>query len=56
MRITLYDFGRMTVDGEAHTRDVIIHPDRIEGSWWRLKGHRLDTQDLAAVWSSDPAS
>ena len=54
MRITLYDFGRIVVDGETHGRDVIIHPDRVEGSWWRTEGHRLDVQDLERVWDSEP--
>lgn len=54
MRITLYDFGRIVVDGETHTRDVIIHPDRVDGAWWRKEGHRLEVDDLARVWDSAP--
>lgn len=54
MRITLYDFGKIVVDGETHTRDVIIHPDRVEGSWWRQEGHRLRVEDLNGVWESGP--
>ena len=33
MRITVYDFGTITVDGRTHTRDVIIYPERVQGSW-----------------------
>ena len=54
MRITLYDFGKIVVDGEAHTRDVIIHPGRVEGPWWRREGHLLAVDDLAGVWDSGP--
>ncbi|MCH7487129.1 MAG: hypothetical protein IIC04_09095 [Proteobacteria bacterium] len=54
MRITLYDFGKIVVDGETHTRDVIIHPGRVEGSWWRQEGHRLRVEDLNGVWESGP--
>lgn len=54
MRITLYDFGKIVVDGETHTRDVIIHPGRVEGPWWRNEGHRLAVDDLARVWESRP--
>lgn len=54
MRISLYDFGKIIVDGETHTRDVIIHPGRVEGSWWRDEGHRLAVDDLAPVWGSNP--
>ncbi len=50
MRITLYDFGKIVVDGETHTRDVIIHPGRVEGSWWRKEGHRLQVDDLEHAW------
>ncbi len=42
MRITVYDFGKIIVDGKTHTRDVIIYPERVEGSWWQKEGHRLD--------------
>ncbi len=54
MRITLYDFGRMVVDGESHTKDVIVHGDRIEGSWWRKEGHNLAPEDLGSVWERRP--
>ncbi len=54
MRITLYDFGKIVVDGETHTRDVIIHPGRVEGSWWRKEGHCLRVEDLSGVWESGP--
>ena len=54
MRISLYDFGRIVVDGDFHTRDLIIHPDRIEGAWWRKEGHRLFVDDLATVWKDAP--
>ncbi len=54
MRITLYDFGRIVVDGETHTRDVIIHPGRVEGAWWRKEGHRLQVEDLEHAWDSAP--
>lgn len=54
MRITEYEFGRITVDGETHTRDVIIHPGRTDGPWWRQQGHNLEAADLEGVWGSEP--
>ena len=54
MRITVYDFGKIVVDGKTHIRDVIIYPERVEGSWWRKEGHRLDIEDLAHVWGARP--
>ena len=54
MRITVYDFGKIIVDGETHTRDVIIYPERVEGSWWRREGHRLFVEDLEHIWDARP--
>ncbi len=48
-----YDFGVMIVDGEKHTRDLIITPTRIIGNWWRKEGHRLYLDDLKDVLSED---
>ncbi len=53
--ITSYEFGRIVVDGQAHTSDLIIHPGGIEGSWRRREGHRLHPQDLESVWASAPS-
>ena len=47
--ITDYEFGRVTVDGTEHTRDLIVLPDRVEGDWWRRDGHSLVMDDLADV-------
>ena len=44
-----YRFGRMVVDEEQHTRDLILLPDRVVANWWRKEGHRLGVEDLQAV-------
>ncbi len=45
--IDSYSFGRMTVGGKLFTSDLIIFPDgKIEASWWRLEGHRLQSEDI----------
>jgi hypothetical protein len=44
-----YRFGRVVVDGEEHTRDVILLPDRIVRNWWREDGHSLVMSDLDDV-------
>jgi hypothetical protein len=44
-----YSFGRLTVDGQEHTRDLIVLPDRVVGDWWRREGHSLAMEDLDAV-------
>jgi hypothetical protein len=40
-RIEGYSFGRVVVDGEEQTRDVIVLPDRVVTNWWRQDGHAL---------------
>jgi hypothetical protein len=48
-RITDYEFGRVTVDGTEHRRDVIVLPRRVEPDWWRRDGHSLVIDDLEPV-------
>jgi hypothetical protein len=48
-RIDSYRFGHLIVDGRAHTKDVIILPDKIIAGWWRKQGHALLPDDLEEV-------
>ena len=48
-RIEDYTFGRVLVDGQEHTKDVIVLPHRVVGSWWRREGHALVLEDLEGV-------
>jgi hypothetical protein len=50
-----YSFGQITIDGELHTRDVIVLPDRVLGNWWRREGHSLHAEDLERVLDELPA-
>ncbi len=49
-----YRFGAVTVDGQRHTRDLIILPERIVAGWWRKEGHALHPDDLTAVFEAAP--
>jgi hypothetical protein len=49
-----YRFGRIVIDGQVYTDDVIILPDHVVDGWWREKGHRLQGQDLDAVLEAKP--
>ena len=49
-----YSFGRVTIDGDEHTRDVIVLPDRVIANWWRRDGHSLAIEDLAEVLEELP--
>jgi hypothetical protein len=53
-RIEGYRFGRLVVDGEEHSRDVIVLPDRVITNWWRANGHRLVLADLDDVLEELP--
>ena len=53
-KIEDYHFGRVLVDGEEHTRDLIALPDRVVGRWWRKEGHRLVLDDLEEVLEDLP--
>jgi len=54
MRIEGYSFGRVLVDGEEHTKDVIVLPGRVVGGWWRRDGHSLVLEDLEQVLDELP--
>jgi hypothetical protein len=45
-RIEGYRFGRVVVDGEEQSRDVIVLPSRVVRNWWREEGHVLGLPDL----------
>ena len=36
-----YSFGRIVVDGEEQTHDLIVLPHRVLTNWWRREGHSL---------------
>ncbi|HUI68017.1 MAG TPA: Mth938-like domain-containing protein [Nitrospirota bacterium] len=54
MKIDSYSFGSLVVDGKKYTSDVIIYPGRVDPSWWRKEGHRLQISDLAEVLNAKP--
>ncbi len=54
MNIDSYRFGKIVVDGQAYTSDVIIYPDRVDADWWREKGHSLCMEDLKEVIAAKP--
>lgn len=40
------DFGRVVIDGQSYTADVIITPEGVQSDWWRKDGHSLCPKDL----------
>jgi hypothetical protein len=53
-KIETYRFGHLVVDGQIHTKDLIILPDQVIGGWWRQEGHAVHPDDLATVLNADP--
>lgn len=54
MEIKSYSFGQINVDGRDFDSDVIIFRSHVQDNWWRGKGHRLDKEDLNAVFADKP--
>jgi hypothetical protein len=48
-KIESYEFGRIVIDGQTYTADLILLPDRILTGWWRQEGHVLHPGDLDDV-------
>jgi hypothetical protein len=53
-RIDAYQFGRIVVDGQQQTQDLIVLPNRVVRNWWRQDGHSLVLDDLQDVLEELP--
>ena len=53
MKIDAYSFGCLDVNGKKFASDV-IYPDRVDPSWWRKEGHRLQIADLTDALNAIP--
>jgi hypothetical protein len=53
-RMQDYSFGRVVVDGQEQTRDLIVLPERVVTNWWRREGHSLALDDLREVQGELP--
>ena len=49
-----YRFGKIVIDRQTFSKDVIIFPNRVFSPWWRQKGHVLHIEDLAEVFEAAP--
>jgi hypothetical protein len=57
MHVDDYAFGRITVDGRAYAKDVLLLPGgRVHSPWWRREGHNLVPEDLTKVLADPPAT
>ncbi len=53
MKINSYSFGEIIIDGNIHTEDVIIFPDKIE-NWWRNESHKVYPKDIETIIKKKP--
>ena len=49
-----YRCGRVVIDGQVHSKDSIILPDRVVGGWWCKEGHALHPDNLDVVFEAAP--
>lgn len=49
--IDFYSFGKMKIQDQVFTKDLIILPDKIISPWWRVSGHRIVMEDLLEVFA-----
>lgn len=52
--IKKYFFGRIEIDDNVYTSDVIITPEGVISGWWRKEGHRLCKEDIKDVLDRSP--
>lgn len=53
-RLSGYRHGRLNVDGETHTADLIVTPAGIHAGWWRDGGHGVLVSDIAMILDDPP--
>ncbi|OYT41743.1 MAG: hypothetical protein B6U86_01810 [Candidatus Altiarchaeales archaeon ex4484_43] len=54
MKIDHYEFGKVVIDGEEYTNDVVITEDGIMDKWWRKEGHKLQVEDIYEILDKNP--
>ncbi len=55
MKINSYSFGRMEIDGETVTDDLMVCGEELKIGWWRKEGHNLRPEDLEWVTKREPS-
>lgn len=52
--IESYSFGKITIDGQEYTADLLILPKGLRPNWRRKQSHRLTSDDLRDVVAAKP--
>ncbi|MBC7097528.1 hypothetical protein H5T52_00145 [Candidatus Bipolaricaulota bacterium] len=53
MRLSGYRFGRIQVEGEVWTQDIMVLTGQVR-PWQRREGHRVHPEDLEAALAEGP--
>lgn len=48
--IDFYSFGKIKIQEQVFTKDLIILPNKIISPWWRASGHKIIIEDLLEVF------
>ena len=51
--IEKYRFGKMIINGNSYTSDLIIFTDSIQTNWRRKKGHSVHMDDLKSIFDKN---
>lgn len=46
--------SHMTIRGKKYHQDLKIIRGQVTANWWRIQGHRLDSEDIADILSARP--
>ncbi len=49
-----FSFGKIVIDGERYTDDIILIDKEIRSGWWRNRAHTVSKNDLAPVIDFEP--
>lgn len=54
IKISNYEFGKITINGVVYTSDLKIFSNKIFPNWWRKEGHRLYIEDIKDILDINP--
>lgn len=52
--IDQYSFGNIVVNGLTYNDDIKIVRGHVVSSWWRLRGHKVELDDVADIIAAKP--
>lgn len=52
--IQSFEYGKIVIDNQEYTYDIIIIPDGTIHKWWRFEGHMVARDDLKMVLDDPP--